>query len=186
MSTKHHGLETKEAVDSLYRVDSLFRESMRLSDVGANSLPLDVMGTGPIDIGHGIQVPKGVRMMFPSQAIHLDPENFNNPTTFDAFRFSRDFEDSNDAVAEKQVGERALATTLTKSWLVFGYGRHGCPGRWFVAQTIKQALAHIVLNYDIELIGKPIQRKALLNMMLPPVDAQMRYRYKASISGKGL
>jgi hypothetical protein len=173
--TKNHGLSTKEAVDSLYRIDSTIRESMRISDVGVTNLPLDVV-SGEIDLGNGIQIPPGVRMVFPTQAIHLDPNYYEDPLRFDAFRFSRKLEDLEES--SQQPDERELLTSTTNSFLAFGYGRRGCPGRWFVAQTLKQALAYIVLNYDVELTGTKIKRKALLNMMLPPTDAQIRVRRK--------
>lgn len=64
------------------------------------------------------------------------------------------------------------------SSLPFGYRRHACPGRWFAAQTMKQALASIVMNYNVELVGKPVQRRSLLKTMVPPVDAKIRIRRK--------
>ncbi|KAJ8062110.1 hypothetical protein OCU04_008671 [Sclerotinia nivalis] len=172
ISEKYNGLSTKEAVDSLYRIDSTVRESMRISDVGVTTLPLEVMDR-PIDLGNGIIVPRGVRMVFPTQPMHLDPSYYDDPLTFDAFRFSRKFENLDES-SEKN-SERELLTSPTKFFLAFGYGRHGCPGRWFVSQTIKQALAYVVLNYDIEIIGE-VKRKSLLNMMVPPTDAQIKIR----------
>ncbi|KAI1370089.1 cytochrome P450 [Hypoxylon crocopeplum] len=171
----HHGLSSKEAVDCLYRIDSAVRESMRISDVGVTSLPRDVV-SGAIDIGHGIQVPQGVRMVFPTQPIHLDPEHYDNPLRYDAFRFIR----NPNGLAQPRQRERGdqLLTSVSPSFLAFGYGRHACPGRWFVAQTIKQALAYVVMNYDVELVGGTVRRKALLNMMVPPTDAQIRIRRK--------
>jgi hypothetical protein len=44
---------------------------------------------------------------------------------------------------------------------------------------MKQALSYMVLNYDVELVGPSPKRKALLNMMIPPVDAKIRIRRKA-------
>jgi hypothetical protein len=176
VSARFNGLSTKEAVESLNRIDSTIRESMRISDVGVTTLPLDVIAS-PIDLGNGVFVPRGVRMVFPTQPMHLDPSYYDEPLTFDAFRFSRKFE-SPEKSSEKK-SERELLTSPTKSFLAFGYGRHSCPGRWFAAQTIKQALAYLVLNYDVEIIGE-IKRKALLNMMVPPTAAQIRIRRIAS------
>lgn len=174
VSEQHQGLSTKEAVDSLYRVDSAVRESMRLSDVGVTTFPLDVI-SGKVDLGNGIQVPKGVRMVFPTQPMHLDPDFYDEPHRFDAFRFSRKFEDLPESDLPEQ---RELLTSPTKSFLALGYGRHSCPGRWFVSQTMKQALAYVILNYDVELVGEPVKRKALLNMMMPPTEVQIRIRPK--------
>lgn len=177
VSEKHNGLGTAEAVDSLYRIDSAIRESMRTSDVAVTNLFRDVTAGG-VDLGHGVTVTKGTRMAFPTQNIHMDPEYYEDPEKFDAFRFSRGFEMLDEASLQARAQERELVVTPTLSFFPLGYGRHACPGRWFAAQTMKQALAYIVLNYDVELIGKPITRKALVNTMVPPVDSKMRIRRK--------
>lgn len=175
VSKEHAGLATKEAIDSLYRVDSAMRESMRISDAWVTAFPIDIVSE-KVDIGHGIKVPPGIRMAFPTQAIHLDPDNFEDPQRYDALRFSRKWEHVQQS--ERHSSDRELVTTMTKSFLAFGYGRHGCPGRWWSAQTIKQGLASIVLNYDVEVIGGPSKRKALLTMMLPPNNTQIRIKRK--------
>ncbi|GAP82370.1 putative cytochrome P450 [Rosellinia necatrix] len=174
---KHGDLRTPEAVNSLHRIDSTIRESMRTSDVAVTNLFRDVT-VGEVSLGFGINVTQGVRMAFPTQSIHLDPEYYADPKRFDAFRFSRPFEGFDNADRATRAQERELIVTPTLTFLPLGYGRHACPGRWFAAQTMKQALAYIVLNYDVELIGKPIVRKALVNTMVPPIDAQMRIRRK--------
>lgn len=178
VSSVHNGLSTAEAVDELYRFDSTIRESMRTSDVSVTSLHRDVT-SGEMDLGDGIIIREGVRVGFPTQNIHTDPDNYHDPRRYDAFRFSRPFEGESEATKKRgDAPERELITTPTQSFLPLGYGRHACPGRWFAANTMKQALACIVLNYDVELIGKPIKRQSLLNTMVPPVDAQIRIRRK--------
>ncbi|KAJ6477215.1 cytochrome P450, partial [Mycena vulgaris] len=34
--------------------------------------------------------------------------------------------------------------------LVFGHGKHACPGRFFAATELKAMLAHMLLNYDMK------------------------------------
>lgn len=41
--------------------------------------------------------------------------------------------------------------TAAPDHLVFGYGRHACPGRFFALAEIKLILAHMILTYDIKL-----------------------------------
>ncbi|KAI0410563.1 putative Ent-kaurene oxidase [Xylaria grammica] len=126
------GLASSEAINELFRVDSALRESMRMSGVS-------------LDVGNGIRVGPGIRMTFPTQNIHLDPDDYENPQEYDALRFSRPFADAK--------------------------------GR-FAAQVIKQALAYIVQNYNVELVGEAVKRIALVNVMVPPVNTQIKIQQK--------
>lgn len=172
------GLASKAAVDKLYRLDSTIRESMRVSDVGVVTLPRDVVGNQALDLGNGILAPPGTRLVFPTQSMHLDPEYHEDPLRFDPFRFSRPFENNDSSSLKSQDINRRLLVTLEPGFLAFGYGKRACPGRWFVAQMLKQALGYLVMHYDIEPVGSPPKRKALLNMMVPPTDMIFRVRRK--------
>ncbi len=180
VSAKHQGLSTKEAVDALYNIDSAVRESMRLNDVMVHLLPLDVISGDPIDLGDGLKINpgSGVRTVFPAQMVHLDPDNYHNPEHFDAFRFSRGFDLPRTSTFSTETTKRELMTTVSPSFLPFGYGRHACPGRWFVAQMVKQALAYALLNYDVEVSKKPKGKVSMLNFMLPPQTAELIVRLK--------
>ncbi|KAK2595090.1 hypothetical protein QQS21_007175 [Conoideocrella luteorostrata] len=169
VSTQHRGLSTKEAIDALYTVDSAVRESMRLNDVMVDLLPLDVVSGKGIDLGDGriIAPGSGVRTVFPAQMVHRDPDIYPDPDRFDAFRFSREFKSSQQEAEPRPASTRQLMTTVTKTFLPFGYGRHTCPGRWLVAYMVKQALSHVLLNYDVEIIKRPGERASILNMMAP-------------------
>lgn len=171
------GLASNEVVDSFYRLDSAMRESMRVSDVFVYLMFRDVVGTLPLDLGNGIIVPPGTRIVFPTQSIHLDLDNWENPLSLDAFRFSGPFEKDQDRTADKKT-ERELLTVLTPKWLAFGYGKKACPCRWFVSQTFKQALAYMLMTYDVELVGEKPKRKALLSMMVPPTEVKFQLRRK--------
>lgn len=183
VSAIYDGLGSKEAVDRLHRIDSTIRESMRVSDVAITALARDVVGK-PLDLGNGIQIPRGTRVVFPTQAVHQDPDRYTDPLRFDAFRFSRPFEGIPPKKTNGANGfgedeeERLRLTTITPSFLAFGYGKHACPGRWFATQTMKQALAGIVQNYEIEITNRPKTRPVVLNMMVPPTGTLMRFRRK--------
>lgn len=176
VSTKFQDLSTKDAIDSLVCIDSAVRESMRLNDVMVHLLPLDVIGGDPIDLGNGLQINpnSGVRTVFPAQMVHLDRVNYANPESFDAFRFLRVQDDST------KPPKREHMTSVSTTFLPFGYGRHACPGRWFVAHMVKQGIAYLVTHYDIEVTEKPGKRTALLNFMLPPQNASIRVRTKVA------
>lgn len=170
VSAKHGGLYTKASTDELFRADSALRESMRLSDVSVTALPRDVISVGGLKLDNGTILPKGTRCVFPTQPIHLDPDSYVDAEQYDPFRFSRSFEGP-----QAPKDERLLATSVTDSFFSFGYGKHVCPGRFFVSQTLKQALAHMLLNYDVEMVGT-VSRQALGNAMIPPTAARLRIK----------
>jgi cytochrome P450 len=179
VSVKHQGLFTKEAVDDLYCVDSAVRESMRLNDVMVHLLPLEVISGEAIDLGQGLRITagSGLRTVFPAQMVHMDPGLYQEPEQFDAFRFSREC-DASQQTNPQQATKRKLMTSVSTSFLPFGYGRHACPGRWFVAQMVKQALAYVILNYSVEVTKRPGRRTSMLNFMLPPQSAEIRVTRK--------
>jgi cytochrome P450 len=37
----------------------------------------------------------------------------------------------------------------------FGYGKYACPGRFFAAAEVKTALCHILMKYEVKLVGEP-------------------------------
>jgi hypothetical protein len=90
-TAKYYGLLTKEAVDNLYRIDLTIRELTRLSDFIINTLPLNVV-SGRVDLGNRLYISLGIRIVFPTQLIYVDPNNYEDPLQLKAFRFSRNFE----------------------------------------------------------------------------------------------
>jgi cytochrome P450 len=95
--------------------------------------------------------------------------------TFDGFRFSRMQEEAaraghNDieVVSEEKAASgmftRQMVSTTTDH-IIFGHGRHACPGRFFAAIQLKTMLAHILINYDVkaevEGVGLPHQGSPL-------------------------
>ncbi|KAM6493882.1 hypothetical protein JOM56_010243, partial [Amanita muscaria] len=60
---------------------------------------------------------------------------YPDPNTFHGFRFEK-----------MQNGEgmenKHQVTSLDSDYILFGHGRHSCPGRFFVANELKVVLAH--------------------------------------------
>lgn len=47
----------------------------------------------------------------------------------------------------------AELTSATVDHMGFGFGRHACPGRFYAAALIKLTLCHILIKYDMRLVG---------------------------------
>ncbi|KAJ7457038.1 cytochrome P450 [Mycena latifolia] len=70
---------------------------------------------------------------------------YRDPHTFDPFRFAKLRTGDN---ASRDVQQSF--THLSNDYIVFGLGKHGCPGRFFAALMIKVIVSELLLNYNIE------------------------------------
>lgn len=112
-----------------------------------------------IDLSDGTHLPFGTKIAVPNAGIHRDPEIYENPDEYDAFRFSRcrevvvaeqpqpqqhqqEAEESNVGGSgatspptptppppEKLNSSNQGLVVTSETFLPFGYGRHACPGR---------------------------------------------------------
>lgn len=191
---QNNGHWNKTAVNELYRIDSTIKESMRVSTLGLAGLmrkvrpysiaektycganiPLQVTKPDGINLPDGTHVPQGVRIAAPNVAIHQDPDFYDRPDEYDAFRFSRSRElhDSNGKLLEAR--NQAIVTT-NESFLPFGHGRHACPGRFFASQEMKLMLAHIVMNYDVKIDGPRPKNVEIKGAAFPSGKAKLLVR----------
>jgi cytochrome P450 len=100
----------------------------------------------PVQLSNNIRLEPDDMIAVANYAINKDPRVHNEPDIFDADRFYK---------LRSQPGNptRYQYTSNSVTALDFGYGRHPCPGRFFVSAEIKVILAHLLLNYDIQLDG---------------------------------
>src|ERR1700761_4429551 len=103
----------------------------------------------PLTLSDGTHLPTGTTISIPADAVGSDPTNYPNPEEFDAWRFVK-----LRSQKEGVTSNYHQLVTSNKTSLFFGYGKHACPGRFFAAAEIKLILAHLIMNYDIELVDK--------------------------------
>ncbi|KAI0073032.1 cytochrome P450 [Panus rudis PR-1116 ss-1] len=133
---------TKGAMQKLRKLDSFMRESQRLSGGLVSVLRKTLV---PVTLSTGHCIPAGQIVVAASRAIHLDPETYPDPESFDPFRFSN--------MREGEGGEATKHQFVSTSpnYIPFGHGKHACPGRFFAANELKAMLAHTILTYDVKL-----------------------------------
>lgn len=193
------GTFSKTAINSMFRVDSAIRETMRHSHLGDVGVRRNVIADKGVDLGDGLHIPKGAKVVLPNHGVHNDPEFYGDTVNkWDGFRFSRPREaylseveaagnepKRLDKVLE-QKNQNLIATGT--DFLSFGHGRHACPGRFFASQEMKLAVAHIVMNYDIEVVGKGRPEGVQLSgNNFPSDDAEIRVKLRSgtkTVNGK--
>ncbi|TFK19403.1 cytochrome P450 [Coprinopsis marcescibilis] len=128
---------SKEAVDKMPKIDSFIKESQRLWPAG--TMGLQRIALQDYTFSNGVTVPKGTWVSTDLVTAH---SRYSNAEEFDPWRFYN---------IHKESGKPADITTTTPEYLLFGHGRHACPGRFFAAVELKTMIAHMVLAYDMKL-----------------------------------
>ncbi|KAJ0275931.1 hypothetical protein Brms1b_011792 [Colletotrichum noveboracense] len=130
----------KSALNNLKLMDSVIKESQRLKP--ALLCTWRRLATENIELSSGFVIRKGQRVIINNT--HMwDNEWYDNPEQYDGYRFLR----------MRNTGEEKYAHLVSASpkHTAFGYGQHACPGRFFAANELKIALAHLLLKYDWKL-----------------------------------
>ncbi|KAF8897198.1 cytochrome P450 [Infundibulicybe gibba] len=151
---------SKASLGKMRKLDSFVRESQRFTGTGACITPLlyfryrrlthactVVMGRKVLrdfTFSNGTFVPAGNFITVASFATHHDEINYESPQEFDGFRFSKMREADGESIRHQMV-------SLSSKNVMFGSGRHACPGRFFAVNELKAILAHVLLKYDVKL-----------------------------------
>ena len=121
-----------------------------------------------ITFSDGTTIPAGTHLAVASVPMHLDDRYYENASEFDAFRFL-----TGQDPGEESSQKSRLAST-NRLYLVFGHGNRAwyvhkppllvdisylialnlilrSPGRFFASTMMTAMMAHLVLNYDMEL-----------------------------------
>ena len=178
----------------MVKVDSFFKETQRLNSGGcsmsfhtpratySNSPPfLPTVSMArivrePFTFSDGTYLPKGTYITVPSHAIHLDESNYPDATSFVPFRFVDE--------ANKEIPGRKVDLTATSTdFLLFGHGRHACPGRFFASTVLKLMLALILMKYALKLEGPHPENLWIVTSCVPNPKAELLFRKRAAARG---
>ncbi|KAJ7287864.1 cytochrome P450 [Mycena rebaudengoi] len=139
---------TKPALNSMHKIDSFLRESQRMSGNGFVIMTRKVVTKKGFTFSNGTFLPYGAFVSLTVLPVHLDDANYVDATAFNGFRYSKE----RDALLESPENKtfRQHMVTTGMQHLVYGHGKHACPGRFFAATELKAMLAHILINYDVK------------------------------------
>ncbi|KAF6843909.1 trichothecene c-8 hydroxylase [Colletotrichum musicola] len=130
----------KTALYNLKLMDSVIKETQRLKPVLLSTWRR--LATADIELSNGFVVRKGQKII--STNTHMWDETwYENPLEYDGYRFLR--------MRSTDEEKHAHLVSTSAKHPAFGHGQHACPGRFFAANEIKIALAHLLLKYDWKL-----------------------------------
>jgi cytochrome P450 len=158
---------TKATLARMPHVDSALRESLRLNGFIERGIMKMVVAREGVTLSDGSHIPYGTKVGVSGYSVHHDEGAYADAMAYHPFRFVGD--------GEGQRRPLALVTTSEK-FLGFSHGSHSCPGRFFAANQLKIALAHIALHYEIEPIDERPVNKWLFGHIAPPLVEKLRVR----------
>ncbi|GKT65772.1 cytochrome P450 [Colletotrichum tofieldiae] len=130
----------KTALYNLKLMDSVIKESQRMKPVLLSTWRRLVMED--IELSNGFVLRKGQKII--STNTHMwDAHYYENPLEYNGYRFL------NMRSTEEEKHAHLVSTSAKHPG--FGHGQHACPGRFFAANEVKIALAHLLLKYDWKL-----------------------------------
>ncbi|KAI1439032.1 cytochrome P450 monooxygenase [Xylaria sp. CBS 124048] len=148
---EEHGW-TDKALNQMHLLDSFIGEVNRMYPLGAVTAARTVMDE-KFTFHDGLTLPKGSRIAFAIGAIQKDERFVENPETFNGYRFvagAQAQEEGPESTADGAVNRAQSAATVTPTNLVFGYGKHACPGRFYAIRKIKIIFCKIAFRYDFK------------------------------------
>ncbi|KJZ70335.1 hypothetical protein HIM_10264 [Hirsutella minnesotensis 3608] len=155
---------------ALNHIDSALRESLRMNSLSSRALHRQVACAGGIVLPDGHRVPRGTWLCIPSGDIQSDDDSYEEARSFKPFRWVPKLIESSDA------GKGPTLPLTSEKYLVFGHGRHACPGRWFSFHVMKVVMAYFVANYDIEPLERRPPNAIVGDINLPPMSPIIRIK----------
>ncbi|KAF9453723.1 cytochrome P450 [Macrolepiota fuliginosa MF-IS2] len=167
----------KLALQRLRKVDSFLKESHRLN--GGTSYVMVRKTLKNWTLSDGTVLPPGTFIGVAADAMSKSSALFEDAQTFKGFRFAemRDGDGELDSIKHHLV-------CLHNDHIIFGHGRHACPGRFFAINGIKAIFAHTLLNYDVQLENGSLERPPNVyfeTSAIPNPEAKVMFRKRNAI-----
>ncbi|TEB33849.1 cytochrome P450 [Coprinellus micaceus] len=135
---------TKDALARLVKLDSFMKESGRFG--GNAAMAMRRRACQDFAFSNGVVIPQDVTVCVARRPMQLDSDHYEDPLEFKGFRFAE--------LREKEgAGLESLQhqmVSLDPTYMLFGYGRNACPGRFFAVNEVKVLLAHIIRELRLE------------------------------------
>ncbi|KAL9608747.1 MAG: hypothetical protein Q9167_006419 [Letrouitia subvulpina] len=119
----------------------------------------------PFRFSEGSVVPADNWLVVPSHAIMQNQDFYNDPSTFDGFRFVNKEEMHNGDTAS---GNSNRFSTPSFDFPFWGSVKRPCPGRFYVSMVSKMVLSHFIMDYEFKLADPDAARSLAWSFALVP------------------
>ncbi|GIK03424.1 hypothetical protein Aspvir_007493 [Aspergillus viridinutans] len=162
---------TVETLKHTPKLESFAKEAFRLYDISPFVSFRRVMKNVTLN-SIGLSLRPSTIVLSPCRNVHLDPEFYEDPTTFNGYRFY----DSSRGTCSPRV------TTTSPTFLTFSHGAGTCPARVLATQICRTIFIKFLLQYDVELAHKETPPYGYTNgpVYLPNPSVTMRVRPRSN------
>ncbi|KAL2020337.1 hypothetical protein VTK56DRAFT_8565 [Thermocarpiscus australiensis] len=144
-----HGKGFNNPYDELHKLDSVLRESQRMSP--PTTMGIKRLFKQDYTFADGTQVRAGTYACMPVFAIENDPDMVKDPGEFDGLRAYR-ARVANGVVVDAKGGSEHLFSSPGPGYLNFGYGKQACPGRFFASVVVKMVVVKALTEYEFRFL----------------------------------
>ncbi|KAG6112407.1 hypothetical protein E4U14_002091 [Claviceps sp. LM454 group G7] len=155
------------ALRNLKLMDSAIKECLRLKPSGVFGMHRAALQD--VTLPDGLRIRKGERVFVDIPHMR-DPDLYEEPDTFDMYRFLRMRSDPDLAI-------KAPLVNTSPEHLAFGHGTQACPGRFFAAVLIKVVLSHLLLKYDWQ-VAPGSQTESLAVGLTKRMNSRLRLLFR--------
>ncbi|XP_068090885.1 cytochrome P450 7A1-like [Hyperolius riggenbachi] len=169
---------TRQQMDDMHVLDSIIKESMRLSSASLNIRVAKENFVLQLEDAGAYKIRKDDIVALYPPTVHQDPEIYEDPQTFKYDRYL-------DENGKDKTNFYLRGKKLKYYYMPFGSGKAKCPGRQFAIYEIKLLITLLLCYFDLELVDKNAktpsldQSRAGLGILQPTCDVDFRYRLKA-------
>ncbi|KAL4862292.1 hypothetical protein BDV12DRAFT_203196 [Aspergillus spectabilis] len=134
------------SISKMKKLEAFIQESLRVSPSLAPLTGWRQVMRDEFRFDDNLVLPKGSICTFPTYYMRNDPDTFEKPEKFDPLRFVK--------LKEEHGGKEDLnSDAIQHRSLLFGYGRQGCPGRFYATRMMKLIVGVMISRYDIRYAG---------------------------------
>ncbi|EKM83196.1 hypothetical protein AGABI1DRAFT_125670 [Agaricus bisporus var. burnettii JB137-S8] len=165
---------SRQALQKMHKVDSFLKESFRLHNAAAFLMVRKTRKDWRFS--DGTTIPPNVYVGVATEAMNKEEAIYQDAHKFNGFRFVPQKLSKSDT--ESKHDSNPLVS-LSSEYIVFGNGRHACPGRFLAANTVKTVFTYIVLNYDVQLENGSLKRPPNIRFgtsIIPNQEAKLMFR----------
>ena len=140
--TPRDGINSR-ILQRMEKLDSFMKETIRIYPPELTSFSRKTVQG--ITLSNGQYIPRDTFVETPSDAIAHDRSTYLDGDGFDGFRYYK----LRQGATPAQQARNQFVTSNDQN-LVFGFGKHACPGRFLAAAEIKLIIATILMEYDFK------------------------------------